>query len=616
MKNILTSAMLYFLIFNGMEVHGQLYIAEQTTLYMGNNSVLVSSSPVEISSDGSGGLLHNASGHLILENTVLNSQNLQLDVNSSFTLQESASLTLANQNVESIASLELKDQAQILLDPGDALEITGMLTNNSLNNTAVFLQADQTGYSQLKFLSFSGAGVVKQQQYFSGDGWHNFTSPFDNIQASQFGLVGSDKDPNVQNMYSWDASLGQWTNIPNGTENLDLGEGYAVYYGANGAFDVGVQSSPGPYILELSGVPSSTASFNTNYTANPVWNQFTDPLQQEGWNLIGNPFNCALDFKELMLQSTSSSTINDAFYTWDLNQGSYIAYSPAGIEDHNIAPLQGFWVQQKSGLGSGPQTHNWDLSTSAFVSSSAPTFYKTQHGFERLILETKAIADSTSLDYTLLAFINGATDGFDPNWDAHKIFNHPNKPSIFSEHQGQVLANNAIDYGPGYLYRKTINIGYKTADHGNQFEISLNLDYLQNFYEVHLEDLLKQKMHDLNSGAYVFSHDTSMVQRFLLHIGLAGMSDGDQIVSESTDELEIWQEAIGRKVYIKANLAGSYQFRLLDLSGKLHWHHAPDLNSGQQSELLLPSQLCNSFYILEVTSSGSGFRFSRRVWVN
>ena len=56
------------------------------------------------------------------------------------------------------------------------------------------------------------------------------------------------------------------------------------------------------------------------------WLQFTAGGSGSGWNLIGNPYTCGLDWSTVSL-----TNVNSAFYIWDPATTTYKYYSGAGL---------------------------------------------------------------------------------------------------------------------------------------------------------------------------------------------------------------------------------------------------------------------------------------------
>ena len=113
--------------------------------------------------------------------------------------------------------------------------------------------------------------------------------------------------------------------------------------------------------------------------------------------------------------------------------------------------------------------------------------------------------------------VQGATDAYDPAWDATKRISN-NVPNLMSVEGGYPLAINAIDYGPLSAKPKLIELRFVSTKNNEDYFIALEDSLLTNEYRIVLEDKKLSKRHDLNSRAYRFTHDVTEEYRFVLHL--------------------------------------------------------------------------------------------------
>ena len=424
-----------------------------------------------------------------------------------------------------IASLVLRDNSELTVQNNAGLQVG----ENLINDGTITLESDADGYGQLRFLvSYRGDGIVKQQMHIEGEGWRNVSAPFENLDAGVFGEVGTDRHPNAQNLFGWNTSIYNYENVPDNDAPLVHGKGYFAYFGTNG-----VQTGSGPWTLEIEGRPRNTVTYSNalEYTvANDVpgsWDDFVPGRGDDGWVLVGNPFTCSFNFGGLNAGG-GSSVLNNAFYIWNPmksngNGDRYEFYSGGGISDPFVAPMQGFWVQTRPSLtGTANFGVNMSNHGSIRLGGGRPDFFRSANDsvdFDRIVLRTIAYGDSSSYDYTVVALIDSTSDGYDPDWDAHKMFNGPSHPNIYSrDSTGYFLAVNAIDYGADRGYSRTLPISFNASNHLHPYSIYLDDSYLINHYSVYLEDLKTDEFHNLSSeGAYTFTYDSLYEDRFMLH---------------------------------------------------------------------------------------------------
>lgn len=137
----------------------------------------------------------------------------------------------------------------------------------------VTLNADQTGYAQLKIDgTISGTGSVVQNMYVSGTGYHALASSM----AGGFGTTSA----STGGLYSYNASTGAYDFSPSLSA---AGMGYFGLLGTGGFV-----SSAGTF--SVSGTPNTSHTHSLGYASTVA-----SGGSGNGWNLVGNPYTCALD---------------------------------------------------------------------------------------------------------------------------------------------------------------------------------------------------------------------------------------------------------------------------------------------------------------------------------
>lgn len=155
---------------------------------------------------------------------------------------------------------------------------------------------------------------------------------------------------------------------------------------------------------------------------------------------------------------------------------------------------------------------NFCTSLFSFYFLTLPLLIRSQQ-----ILSIK-LCNNNDCDETIIRFITGATDGFDSNYDAYKIFSiNPTVPSLSTLIQnGTDLSINSYDALNGY---KAADLRAKAGLSGTH-ELSVN--YFSGNWDdicVYLEDLHTGQIIDFkNTPIYTFYlADTTLYPRFLLH---------------------------------------------------------------------------------------------------
>lgn len=494
-----------------------------------------------------------------------------------------------NNNLSTTSSgnlvLETSDTAHVAV--AKALHIAGNFTNNS----NLLLEGNASGgYSQLKISGTnSGTGTITQEMYIADGGWHMVGAGTNATTAAYFGGnasgggVGSDAvsgTVNTQNLYFWDGT--NWVNVTNNSSAITPGMGYNGYVG-----QYGFRETPNKkQSFTGSGLNTSTSVALTNSTAHvdvTVLNE--GALGRDGWNLVANPFTCALDFSAFY---GDLSNVNNAFYIWNPGTSTYEYYSGGGITDPYIAPLQAFWIQT-----TGTDNLNLSMADDGVVNQT-PDYYKTGLP-ERLVLRSHKASDTTLADYTVLAFVPGTSDDYDKQWDALKFMNGGEVPTMFTRGPGNSsLAVNAIHFSATSAKAKSVPMSF-VASEGEVYSIELDESYLEYAYNVELEDLLTGTRSNLVGQSYSFTMDTSMTDRFIVHLNNPAFT-----VDES---VEVQGELVYRdgNPLMRVQESGAYKIQLMDLQGRILFSSTPHLEANESASLNLPS-LPNSMYLLRVTN--------------
>jgi hypothetical protein len=187
---------------------------------------------------------------------------------------------------------------------------------------------------------------------------------------------------------------------------LSVGQGYSVNLPGNQTFSLTGPQNNGNVVLNL--------SRNTGPTA-----------AESGLSLVGNPYPSPLDWQQVA--EADRPGLDGVIYTFTSNDptnpyaGSYAFYNNGFGNMSPVLPLgQGFFVRVSQG-----QT----AATVTLKNSQRPTAY-TNTAYRRTAAETRPVvhltlkgAGNTLSDDAFVYFENGASEVFDPQYDALKIPN-------------------------------------------------------------------------------------------------------------------------------------------------------------------------------------------------
>ena len=247
------------------------------------------------------------------------------------------------------------------------------------------------------------------------EGWRMLAAPdgvatVDELLGSTHtqGFPGADSEDGDANVYFYDETQPGTDAVgyrapTSQSEALPLGRGLFAYLYADDD-----QATPGtqggfPKVLGATGTPA-TSDFTWSGASLLSYTDTGAPAD-DGWNLLGNPFETALDWDD-----ATRSGVDGAVYVYDDATSGYRSYS-AGAGDLAggvVAPFQAFWVKAAAASPS------LELPPAA----GAGTFYR-QDG-ERLSVALRlGAADGSPLGAAeSRAFVVWGTDGADAALDA------------------------------------------------------------------------------------------------------------------------------------------------------------------------------------------------------
>ena len=382
-------------------------------------------------------------------------------------------------------------EGTIEVSAGASLEVNNLFV---ASGAQVNLRSNSNdGYAQLKVngtMTMSG-NVLMEQTVSVASGASGLSSPMTNGWTSVAGA-------NSQRLYIYDANAGSYV-----FDTLSWTQPGVGFFAPITA-DNGFMSGAGTFTL--TGTPNTTHTHSLGFVANTQ-----SGGSGSGWNLIGNPYTCALDWS-----TVTKTNVNNAIYIWDQTLHKYNYFvsgitapeNPGSAIDPQVAPMQSFWVQSTQAGAS--------ISTTMAENGSvevAPTLYKSMP--DNLVVGLKSTSDSSIFDYTWFKLMSGMSDGFDGEEDAWKWANGGNNINVYSVANDEIFAVNAIDVIGG----KSVELGFD-ANLGESYTISLSAVTNGTEYSVTLEDRLSGGWWDLGMGDYTFSNTawTGKGTRFVLHI--------------------------------------------------------------------------------------------------
>jgi hypothetical protein len=432
-------------------------------------------------------------GHVIIKTNVINNgsyannDNVVVFAGNSQSVGGSNPVTFDNLIINAGSSTTLNTAGQtvsgILLSDG-ILFSSGNLT--LLSNTAGTALIDGKGAGQV-------SGIVTMQRYLpSGFGYKYFSSPFVAATVSEFGDDMNLSDP-YTTFYRYDENrivsgtpASGWANFKSPANVLQPVAGYAINFGsitASITVDITGEVNNGSMVVDL---------YNHN-------NTFT-----KGFNLVGNPYPSPIDWNSPT--GWNRINIDNALYffnasTTDQYGGEYSTYlnglSSNGLATNIIPSMQGFLVHVTD--GSWPVSATLGLDNNVRINDMTHSFMKSGEkvtpAFLRLIAGFSD--DSISFDPLVIYFDEKATESFDNQLDALKLFNTDQRITNFysSGFDGSKLSINCLPVTDSDLYK--VPLGLKTAKSGDVIFRINSIEGGINFNNISITDINTGKTQDL-----------------------------------------------------------------------------------------------------------------------
>jgi len=419
-------------------------------------------------------------------------------------------------------SLYIASSAKVEIASSGSLTVIGAINNNA-DTTGLVLKADVSGYASL--LHNTNGVDATVESYISGNVWHGISSPMSDAKSRVF--LGS-------YLTYFNETDSTWSWIEAVDHSLGIGEGFFAWATSNTTVSYYGNLNNGD------ANPPITYSSGAGYTV-------------IGWNLIGNPFPSAVEWTANWGQTAGK--VDATMYVYDAANGHYDTwnYNTGGTNEKtngDIAVGQGIWVKTNAASPSitVPQSER---------KHSTEPFYK-----DEIVVDGRVSFNVEGEGYSdemVIYFRDDATNEFDSEFDAWKLFGMVETPQLYSITGNNKLAVNTLPYN-----NNVIPAGLVVKSNGI-YTISVNdLENLGDEVTVYLEDLMENKMINLNDAeSYSFTSSISDdPNRFLLHFG--NTLGNNELLN--TNDVNIY--AYGDNVYFNSGELLSGDIVLYDLAGK------------------------------------------------
>ncbi len=500
-----------------------------------------------------------------------------------------------------VNSITIEASSSLTINPGKALTISGALTNNGTLN----LNSTSAGTASLKLGSYTGSGTENIQLYLTGDGngtlYHYISPPVASASTSLFSNVS------VRNVTAYYENL-ITTDMNNGWVNY---EGY--HYNTMSdpdAWDATPSQSSWPSLLAGHGYNYYSTS-NRTFTFSGAINTGDKDLTilyksaggteypgSQGFNLLGNPFTCAIDWDLVTADASNSgiwSNVGQTVYfrkngvVYYYNNGTTLPDEPT--DPGYIPPMQGFFVKASA---SG---ETLTIPSAAKVHTVNERYKGSTASFPQVRL---LIEGSGSSDATVVRFDEKATLAFDNIFDAYKFYPSAGLSGIASVLEATNFAINTIPLPESSV---TIPLTVVTPSMGSFTVSASDLSGLSG-YNVTLHDKTGNTVIDLHStNTYNFlSPAGKITDRFEITIS----SNLTSISEKNTSDMD-FRVFAGNGLLNVQPMDESWNgvkgdIKIIDLTGRSLMHSKN--NEFHQGDIIqLPvAAIANGVYIIEISS--------------
>jgi hypothetical protein len=307
-----------------------------------------------------------------------------------------------------------------------------------------------------------------------------------------------------------------------------------------------------------------------------------------GWNLAANPFYSVLDW-----DAVTRSNVQNANWIWvkdNVTQGSgtwgsYIDGVSANGGSRYLAPAQGFMIKAN---GASP---NVSFPAAARVTGQTPTFQRTALIGEMVRVRVKRPTNSSSME-TVIRFRNGATNGFDSDYDAQFMSDWVTAtPDIFTKDLNNV--SYSINAMPE-LNGQSQTIPLQLALEADMYTLVIDKTDVNPGTTVTIEDTKTGNFYEMlsNQDSVNFSYSAAdLADRFKVHFNRSTVSTGN---ISSDDNIKIGTD--GSKIALYG--APDASVKILDLAGKVLRQYS-QLDTNQEA---IETGLPTGVYLIQISS--------------
>lgn len=472
---------------------------------------------------------------------------------------------------------------------GDTVQIRGVVYHLAgtidANDSRLKLKAlSPVVYGQVAGI---GTGTIADTMYAEfeiGDSvqspleqWRHFTSPLKN--ATLVNELNDDitlQFTPIENSNIWTFSQDRgnncWRNVAADEEMHN--NHYAIYLWP---LSYGFSPTSSNFRVDINGTYPGTGNFpRTLGRTNP--NGYTGQPEDDtvGWHMIPNPYPSNISFQyQPDLEGGSSYYVWDITGIWDdstgcggcKKRGVYATYrADNGLTANGgrsvLGPFQVFYVRAAVNNASFSVDNSWRTTDSMYNNIGR----KADMDYDRLNVKVTNKERVTDELYVWFDEIQG-NNKYDRK-DGLKLMNDPEAPNIYTltEDKKRMVFNVLKDI-PDDVY--SVEMPFVSSTPGAH-ELTFKLENQYKTEEIYMEDRKTGKLHNVQSGAYKFNHDTAnyVKERFVLHFRKKNSTSTVQDYLDTKSPVEISTDSRNILVSFPQNNEKSAIISIYDMLGR------------------------------------------------
>ena len=536
--------------------------------------------------------------------------------------------TAANGDFE-CCSLFVNTGFTLAIKDDDFVTVVNNVTNSgtlNIENNGSLVQVDDTGVNTGN-INMQRIAFVDYRDYVY------WSTPVANFNSGNISTFSSNS-----NLYKWIPTVpgngvGDFGNWTNGTETMVLGKGY-IERGLNNA----PLNSPVNFTSTFIGVPNngiittpiSRGTYNTVGSYPSPYSPTNATQDDDNWNLLGNPYPSSISADAFLAANSSnldgfvkiwlhgiapSTTASDPFYnnySYNYDPNDYLTYnlsgpSTPGVFDGYIGAGQGF-ITRMSATSASTSTNAVFNNSMRSKTYRNDQFYRNTNNNVNALPQGRIWIDlvsATASSSTLIAYVNGATNGKDQMYDAQA--NLKANFSIYSLLEGydrHIIQGRSLPFDQN----DQVPLAIKISSNGNYTIAIKDVDgfFSDSSQSIYLEDKQTNFIHDLRSAPYYFTSTSGeFADRFVLRY--TNQTLGNDQFEVSDNSVKIY--ASDNSIVINSFIEPIKAYEIYNVLGKtLVSKKQVKINKAQETSL----QKGNQVLIVKVTLE-NGKSFTKKV---